>query len=122
MGERRKETFELMAKFNHSRRAKVAVARNSAAAAQITNVSATTTAAAAATGGGSEQRGRPGVVFAVAAPLSVAAAIYYSISFFAARRLSAARSLSLPPDIKLNVAICETYLRWLSKQPGRRLA
>jgi len=92
MGERRKETFELMAKFNHSRRAKVAVARNSAAAAQITNVSATTTAA---TGGGSEQRGRPGVVFAVAAPLSVAAAIYYSISFFATRRLSAARSLSL---------------------------
>jgi hypothetical protein len=65
MGERRKETFELMAKFNHSRRAKVAVARNSAAAAQITNVSATTTAA----GGGSEQRGRPGVVFA--APLLV---------------------------------------------------
>lgn len=87
MGERRKETFELMAKFNHSRRAKVAVARNSAAAAQITNVSAT-----AAAGGGSEQRGRPGVVFAVAAPLSVAGAIYYSISFFAARRLSAARS------------------------------
>lgn len=55
MGEQRKETFELMAKFNHSRRAKVAVARNSAAAAQIMNVSAATAVAAA--GGGSEQRG-----------------------------------------------------------------
>lgn len=30
--------------------------------------------------------------------------------------------LALRADIKLNVAICETYLRWLSKQPGRRLA
>lgn len=93
----------------------MAVARNSAAAAQITNVSA----AAATTGGGSEQRGRPGVVFA--APLLLLLLVQFiTASHFLP--LDDSRRLALPADIKLNVAICETYLRWLSKQPGRRLA